>query len=305
MNPTKKKRLIGPAFLLVFALVSVVALSSGSGCKPKEMTFSDGAGRTLRLRGIPKRIVSLSPAYTETVFELGLGDRLLGVSNSCNRPPEAQRIEKVGDAFNVNLEKIVAIKPDIVLCAGTPETKYIQEIERLGIPTYVSNPSTIKEVLEDVKRVSKVLGVEKKGEELASRIQKEIDAASSWWSKGNQAKPQVFVVIDSDLWTVGPGSFIHDMLSLAGGENIMKSVAQPYLQVSMEEVLTKDPDVIVVTIPKEQYKALESRPGWSSLRAVKQGKVFFVNPDLVSRPGPSLAEGLRELASQLQSSREK
>lgn len=286
------------ALVAAVLLLSSVLWISLAGCGPKTVSFQDGAGRTITLKGTPKRLVSLSPADTETIFALGLGSQLVGVSNYCNRPEEAQKIEKVGDSFNVNLEKILSLKPDIVFCAGTPETQYVKDIENLGIPTYVSNPATVKDVLEDIKRIAKMLGVEKKGEEVVSSIQKDIDEASQW-SKGQSTRPKALIVVDQDLWTVGPGSFMDDMLKLAGGDNIIQVQNQPYLQVSMEEVLKKDPDVILVTIPQDQYKVLQDKPGWSSLRAVKNGKVFFLNPDLVSRPGPSLAEGIKEMAQSL------
>lgn len=281
-------------------LAAILAVVSLAGCQLGTRTYQDGLGRTLSLKGTPKRIVSLSPALTENVFALGLGDRLVGVTAYCNRPPEAQKIEKVGDAFNVNLEKIVALKPDLVLCAGTKDfqAQYVKDMERLGIPTYVSGPSTVKEVLADLENLARVLGVEKKGRELVQKLQKEIDEISSS-IKDSGKRPRVFVVLDKDLWTVGPGSFIDDVISIAGGQNVVKDVKQQYLQISMEELLAKNPDVILVTIPKEEARALESRPGWSSLKAVQEGRVYYPNPDLVSRPSVAVVEGIKEIASWL------
>ncbi|HHW17978.1 MAG TPA: cobalamin-binding protein [Firmicutes bacterium] len=290
-----KKRIDFRVLLLAIFLVSVVL----TGCKPQVKIFTDGAGRQLTLKGIPERIVSLAPAHTETVFALGLGDKLVGVTSFCNRPPEAQKKEVVGDAFNLNKEKLVALKPDIVLCAGTPDSQYVKEVESLGIPVYVSSPATVKEVFDDIQRIASVLGAEKAGKKLTADLQRQLDELKQRVEKSTAPKPRVFVVIDKDLWTVGPGSFMHDVLSLAGGENVIKDVPGQYLQVSMEELLAKDPDVILVTIPKEEYGLLESRPGWTSLRAVKEGRVFFVDADLVSRPGPSVVKGIEEVASHL------
>jgi len=279
-----------------FALILVAGVFAG--CTLSKKTFKDGAGRTLTLKGTPKRIVSLAPAHTETVFALGIGDRLVGVTNFCNRPLQAQKIEKVGDAFNLNREKLLSLKPDIVLCAGTADSQHVKTVEAMNIPAYVSSPSTVKEVFADIERIAKILGVEKQGKDLVTELQRELNSMSE---KVEQVKkdfrPKVFICIDKDLWTVGPGSFMNDVLTVAGGDNIIKGVSQQYLQVSMEELLAKDPDVVLMTIPEEEYAPLKERPGWNSLRAVRERKVYFVNADLISRPGPGVVEGIKEVAA--------
>jgi len=279
--------------VLLLVLVSVLP-----GCE-RQVTFTDGTGRPVTLKGVPKRIVSLNPAHTETLFALGLGDKVVGVDNYSYWPAEAQKKEKVGDAFNLNLEKLVALKPDLVVLAGSKDRppSQLKDMERLGIPAYVSGPSTVKEVLTEIEALSKVVGAEKQGKDLVAKMQKELDAVAQAVPK--DARPKVFFAVDGDLWTVGPGSFINDIISTAGGQNVIQDVKQQYLQVSMEDLLVRDPDVILVAIPKDQAVSLTSRPGWSNLRAVRTGKVFFVNPDLTSRPGPSLAGGVKEVASYL------
>jgi iron complex transport system substrate-binding protein len=287
---------------LVPVLVLALALTVGAfaaGCSRGPKTYTDGLGRTVSLKGAPERIVSLSPALTEAVFSLGAGDRLVGVSTFCNRPEEALEIEKVGDAFALNTEKLVSLKPDLVLVAGTRdhETQVEKDLARLGIPSWASGPSTVAEVLEDIRALSEVLGLAKKGDELAAALEKELESAGAAFPEGE--KPKVFMTFDGDLWTSGGGSFIDDVISAAGGTNIAGDVKEQYLQLSMEDLLAKDPDVILVAIPEDQAGSLMSRPGWSSLRAVKEGKVFFPNPDLVSRPGPAVVQGVKEIAAWL------
>lgn len=293
------KRWTRPAFL-AWAVLSLVFLVALAGCGPSERTFKDGLGNEFALKGTPKRIASLSPALTETVFALGLGDRMVGVSTYCNRPAEALEVEKIGDAYNINFEKLVALKPDLVLVAGTKdfESQAKKDMDRLGLPVYVSGPSTVAEVLADIENLAKVLGVEKAGKELVAKLQDQIDAATAS-SSGDGARPKVFVAIDPELWTVGSTSFISDVIRVAGGENVVGDVPDQYLQISMEDLLTKDPDVILIAVPEDQAQALMNRPGWESLRAVKEGKVSFVNPDLISRPGPGVAEGIAEVAAAL------
>lgn len=295
-----RNRRITALFLVVMLAAVLCGSALLAGCRKSPKTFTDGVGRAISLEETPKRIVSLSPALTETVFALGLGDRLVGVSNFCNRPEEAQDKEKVGDAFNLNTEKLVSLKPDLVLIAGTrdAETQLEKDMARLGIPAYVSGPSTVAEVLADIELLSKVLGVEKRGAELAGALQEDLDAVRSAIPQGEMG-PRVFITFDTELWTCGAGSFVNDVLTVAGGENIAGDVEQQYLQISMEDVLEKDPDIVLIAIPEDQAASLTSRPGWSSLRAVREGNVFYPDPDLVSRPGPAVVEAIKEVASWL------
>ncbi|HHY75163.1 MAG TPA: cobalamin-binding protein [Firmicutes bacterium] len=293
--PCKRARLTA-----ALSLALVLSLLFMAACAKKPKTYVDGVGRTISLEKTPERLVSLSPALTEAVFSLGEGSRLVGVSTFCNRPEEALAIEKVGDAFTLDTEKLVSLKPDLVLVAGSRdyETQVEKDLARLGIPAWVSGPATVAEVLEDIKALSQVLGVEKKGDELVEELSRELEAVRAAIPQESE-RPKVFIAIDSELWTCGKGSFIDDVIAIAGGINIAGDVEQQYLQLSMEDLLAKDPDVILVAIPEDQAQALSTRPGWSSLTAVKEGRVFFPNPDLISRPGPAVVEGIKEIASWL------
>lgn len=284
------------ALAVVFALFAGASGLILTGCSSRPASFTDGVGRTFELKQTPEKIVSLSPAHTEILFALGLGDKVVGVSNWCNKPEEVLEKEKVGDAFSLNKEKLVALKPDILFIPGTEDSQQVKEIEDLGIAVYVSNPASVAEVLEDIERVATVTGVEKKGKDLAAKMEQELGSLSDSLETQGASKPTVLVVLDQELWTVGPGSFMDDVLSRAGGDNIIKDVEMPYLQVSMEEALAKDPDVILITVPEDLITGLISRPGWSDLGAVKDGRVYFVDGDLTSRPGPSIVDGVKEIA---------
>ncbi len=283
---------------MIFILVLGILLG---GCSARPATYKDGLGHDLVLKGSPKRIVSLSPALTEMAFTLGVGERMVGVSNYCNRPPEAQSIEKVGDAFSIDFEKLVSLKPDLVLIAGTKdfESQPETDMKRLGIPFYSSGPSTIREVLDEILRFSEVLGVPKKGAEVVAGIEKDLADTEALYAGVGGTPPTVFVAVDPDLWTVGPNSFISDVLLAAGAKNVLQDVQDQYLQVSMEDLLIKDPDAIIVAIPEDWAQPLLVLPGWENLRAVKEGRVFFVDPDLISRPGPGVIEGIKDVAEAL------
>ena len=298
---TMARRGVGLAAALALVLGIVAGLLGPvlTGCSPRSQTFTDGVGRTIELEQIPERLGSISPAHTEILFALGLGDKVVCVSNWCNRPEQALQKEKVGDAFSIDKEKLVALKPDLVFVPGTADSQQGKEIEDLGIPVYLSSPGSIGEALEDIRRVAKITGVEEQGRQLAEQMEQELDDLSAEIEALGSPKPSVLVVLDQDLWTVGPGSFMDDVLSHAGGVNVVQDVDMQYLQISMEDVLDKDPDVILVTIPEEFIAGLKSRPGWSDLRAVKEGKVYFVDGDLTSRQGPSIVDGVKEIARHL------
>ncbi len=296
-NKKSSRNRITPVLALVLLVASIGMLVAG--CKPKPATFTDGVGRTISLEKTPEKIVSLSPAHTEILFALGLGDKVIGVSNWCNKPEEALEKEKVGDAFSLDKEKLVSLQPDIVFIPGSKDSPQVKEIEDLGIPVYVSNPESVSEVFDEIKSVAEVTGVKDKGQQLADELQNELDGVKQKLEAYEGSKVKVLVLVDPELWTVGPGSFIDEVVALAGGENAMADVDMQYLQVSMEEVLSRDPDVILVTVPEDQCAALAERPGWTDLRAVKEDRVYYVDGDLVSRPGPNIVEAIKEVAGYL------
>ncbi len=296
-NEKSSRNRIIPVLALVLLVASIGMLVAG--CESKPATFTDGVGRTISLEKTPEKIVSLSPAHTEILFALGLGDKVIGVSNWCNKPEEALDKEKVGDAFSLDKEKLVSLQPDIVFIPGSKDSPQVKEIEDLGIPVYVSNPASVSEVFDEIKRVAEVTGVEDKGQQLADELQNELDGVKRKLEAYEGSKVKVLILVDPELWTVGPGSFIDEVVALAGGENAIADVDMQYLQVSMEEVLSRDPDVILVTVPEDQCAALAERPGWTDLRAVKEGRVYYVDGDLVSRPGPNIVEAIKEVAGYL------
>ena len=296
-NKKSSRNRITPVLALILLVASIGMLVAG--CKPKPATFTDGVGRTISLEKTPEKIVSLSPAHTEILFALGLGDKVIGVSNWCNKPEEALEKEKVGDAFSLDKEKLVSLQPDIVFIPGSKDSPQVREIEDLGIPVYVSNPESVSEVFDEIKSVAEVTGVKDKGQQLADELQNELDGVKQKLEAYEDSKVKVLVLVDPELWTVGPGSFIDEVVAFSGGENAMADVDMQYLQVSMEEVLSRDPDVILVTVPEDQCAALAERPGWTDLRAVKEGRVYYVDGDLVSRPGPNIVEAIKEVAGYL------
>jgi len=236
----------------------------------------------------------MAPSNTEILFALGLGDKVVGVTTYCNYPPEATAVAKVGDSYAPDYEKIIALEPDLVMAVGTAESQLVQDLENYGLTVFVLEAATVDEVPTNIELAGKITGVPERAAELAADIRARIEAVQERVGEvAGGERPTVFWCLDNMLWTVGPGSFVHDLITKAGGDNIAKTLGQPYGQFSLEGLLEADPDVIIIPmldpVVEEDLAGLD---GWSSLTAVQEGRVHAVDPDVVSRPGPRIAEAI-------------
>lgn len=287
-------------------LVLAVALGLVTGCVRSKtgrelqtypLTVADTLGVTLAAP--PQRIVSLAPSHTEILFGLGLGARV-GVTAFCNYPPEALGKPSVGAYWGPSLEVIVALAPDIILADVHAHGALVPELSSLGLRMFVTDAGTVEEVFTVILDVGRITGAARQAEELVAGLRSRCDTlqATALARRGTGA-PRVFRVIDAGLWTAGPGSFMHDLTRLARGENVAGDAAAPYVQFSMEALLERDPDVMLLAVPGDEYPVLASIPGWTSLRAVREGRVFFLDPDTVSRPGPRIVDALDQVVRAL------
>lgn len=263
-------------------------------------TLIDFQDRTVTLAARPARLVSIGPSNTEFLFALGAGDRVVGVDDFSDEPSAATKVEKVG-GVKVNLEKVVSLRPDLVVTLKLSDGT-IERIAGAGIPVLVVDPQG----LGDVSRTAILLGraVGANGERLASDIDAKIQQVRQRVA-GATARPRVFHEVDatdpSKPFTVGPGSFIHELIVLAGGTNIAAGAGSPYPQLSLEEIVRADPEIIVLgdadygTTPEQ----VAARTGWSGLSAVKNRKVFPVSANLISRPGPRVGDAAEAYAKLL------
>ena len=289
----------GPALSPVVAspLASAVP-TTGQVAFP--VTVTDFQSRSVTVAARPLRIVSIGPSNTEFLFALGAGDRVVGVDDFSDTPAAASKLEKIG-GVKVNVEKVVSLRPDLVLSVKFSDGT-IEKIASAGIPTLVVDPVG----LVDVRRTAILLGraVGEDGGKLAALIDLQLQVVKLSVVKAT-AKPRVFHEVDASdpakPFTVGPGSYIQDLIDLAGGTNIAATAASAYPQISLEEVLRADPEVIVLgdadygTTPEQ----VVARPGWSGISAVKNKRVYGISDSLVSRPGPRVAEAARAYAKLL------
>jgi iron complex transport system substrate-binding protein len=285
--------------LILIILTLLMALGAACAKPATAATIIDDLGRPVYIEKTPQRIISLAPSITEILFALDLGDRVVGVTDYCDYPEEAKEKPKVGGYYTTNLEMIMAQEPDLVLADG--HDPVCQQLVNLGLTIVVLQPKDIFGIFRNIELVGEITGKEQKAEKLIASLEARLNAVAEKTARISQ-KPQVFAEIDAtDLtkpWTAGPGSFIDALITLAGGENIVK-VSGAWVQLSLEELIAADPDLIIVGLMLPlTAEEVRQRPGaWQQLAAIKEGKVYAISdPSLTSRPGPRIIDGLEEMA---------
>lgn len=299
MNIFKKSILIS-TFLFFILNLSLLLVSSNAVNYP--LTIIDITETAVTIPQEPQRIISIAPSNTEILFALGLEDKIVGITNYCNFPEETKNIEKIGETFPLNLEKIVSLKPDLIL-AYAGQLKEIPRLRELGLKVIVIEPLNLQETLKSIQMVATVGGIPEKGNILVENLSQRIDQIKTEVSNLEiTKKPKVFIGgIYETIWTPGEGTLFNELISLAGGINIAAGFSG-WTKISSEFIVKEDPDIIIIPIgamnPGDELKIKENiyqRPGWSNLSAVKTQKIFIVNEDLFFRPGPRLVDGLERL----------
>jgi iron complex transport system substrate-binding protein len=280
--------------VLLIAAASAVCSHAAEAGSPG---FVDDLGRTVAVPHAPRRIISLAPSITETLFGIGLGDRVVGVTPYCDYPPEAKTRAKVG-YMHPNLEAIVALTPDLVLAPSELlRDDVLAKLESLAIPTYVVDAPTIHSVLGHIRTFGRMLGASDSAEALADRMARQIDAIKARMTAA--PRPRVLYVLHSDpLITAARGSFVHEAIELAGGSNVAAGAESAYPRLSMEVVVKGDPEIIIFPSTVTEL-ALEGErrqwQRWSTLSAVRHGRFHRVPTDLLNRPGPRILQGVEAL----------
>ena len=270
---------------------------SVAGSSGFPLTVTDDEGAEVTLEGAPERIVTFAPSHTEIVFELGLGDRLVGVSGPFdNYPPEAASIEAVAGRSGVepNLEKVVSLEPDILLTAFIGG-EWKERLRELGVPVFTTLAVSFEDTLSDIDTIGRLLGAEDETDALLSNIRADAEAVGELVA---QREPVTCFLDLSDLFTVGPGSLEFDLLEQAGCEPVTTTADDPYPQWSLEQLVQDDPDVYLVA-EGVSVKEVSGQEGIRDLTAVREGRIYQVNADLISRPGPRIGQGLGEIADAL------
>ncbi len=296
-----KLRLVLVTGMLACLLLIVSACAPAAAATPTSaaLTLKDGLGRQVALPGPAKKVVSLAPSNTELLFAVGAGVDVIGRDEFSDYPSSAKDLPSVGGSMgNYNLEEIARLQPNLVLASSLNTPEQVQSIEALGLKVYyLANPTTFDGLYTNILTTGQLTGHTSQAETLVASLKQRVQAVEAEAAK-TSGQPKVFYELDATdpakPWTAGPGSFIDTMIKMAGGINVADRLKSDYAQISQEELIAANPDVILLGdgaygVTPAQVAA---RPGWGSIAAVKNNQVLTFDDNLVSRPGPRLVDGL-------------
>ena len=251
----------------------------------------------------------MAPSNTEIVFALGAGSRLVGVTEYCDYPPEAKSVESIGSFSDASLERIVSLEPDLVLAARFNSIDVIKALRGLGIPVLAVAPDDIETTLTSIQSIGAIVGRSRAASAMIARARRRIKAVQAK-VKGILDKDRPRVLwgrLEVPMFTAGPGSYIHDLILHAGGLNIAGDSKTAWPQIGLETVVSKDPQVIIVStdplkLPAE-ISRLKRTAVWKSIDAVKNDRIIHIQDDLLQRPGPRVVEALEAIARALHPTR--
>ncbi len=277
---------------LIFLLVGCSGTETETGEAGK--IYTDTLGREVLISQTPEKVVSLSPAITEILFALEQDDKIVGTTDYCDYPEAALNKPKVGNFENPNLELIVASEPDLVFVAAGVQSDLIDKFEELGIKVFCLDAETLEEVIRNIELTGQIMGAEDIAQNIAQDMRARMNNVIEK-VKGLDRPLVFYEVWDDPLMSAGPGSFIDDLINLAGGENLAKDAASRYPQINFEVVVERNPDIYIAV---NHYKENEiiARPSYDSLKAVQTGNVYTIEDDLVTLPGPRIIIGLEQMA---------
>lgn len=265
--------------------------------------LTDSAGRAVKVPGTVVRLVSLAPSATEILYAIGAGDRLVGVDDFSNFPEATKDLERLG-SFTPDLERIVAMEPDLVVAAQIISPETIEQLTNAGVSVWIADSPDVRGVAASIRGLGVAVRRESAADAVATELEDRLTALAALVAE-RPDRPRVFHELDGSdpmkPFTIGPGNFVHDLLLMAGGDNVFADTSVPFPQVSFEEVLTRDPQVIILADAPFGITAaaVKERTGWDVLSAVRDGRILEVTPelgDMISRPGPRIADGLEALA---------
>ncbi|MFZ2961370.1 MAG: helical backbone metal receptor [Candidatus Ozemobacteraceae bacterium] len=278
-------------FLLLFGGVFFPVLAS---------ELPSGHASSAEIATSPRRIISLMPSLTELIFALHLGDRVVGVSDYCTFPVEVASCTRVG-AMELNLERIVILRPELILDLEGMHQRYDDSFRRFGIPVKNYQVRRLAEIPSAAICLAKDLGEPAKGEEFAAKWNEELASLVTDISSKKSPRRVYIEVWDSPIQAAGPETFIDDILSAAGGKNILAASKLPFPVVDSEKIVLGSPEIILLAYRTKDPGAVARRSGWGNLPAVRAGAIRTIDPDVFVRPGPRCLAAIRELKSILAS----
>jgi iron complex transport system substrate-binding protein len=298
------------SLLIIFTLAGcaqpIVTTNPSATATPEPMVFSDGLGRAVTLATVPQRIVSMAPSATEILYAVGAGNQMVGRDSFSNYPDQAKSLVDVGGSMGTySYELIASLAPDLVVATEINTPEQVKALEDLGITVYyITNPTSLDGLYPILETMGMITGHEDVSTALVDSLKDRVDAVSAKTSAVTTT-PLVFYELDGSEpakpWTAGPGTFIDQLITMAGGRNVGSVLTGSWAQISVEELLVQNPQIILLGdaaygVTPEQVAA---RAGWETIDAVRNGQVFAFNDDLTSRVGPRLVDALEALSQQI------
>lgn len=281
----------------IILFITITLIVSSLGCITFEKSSEDTYSQTLHKR--PERIVSLAPSNTEILFALGLEDKIVGVTEYCNYPEEAKKKEKVGGFSTVNLEKVISLKPDLIIASPLTGRENIESLRRLGFDVVVIQYNTLEDVLVKIRMIGNLTGKSGEASILLKNMEKRINAITE--KVGNlpeNERPRVLYLLWHDpLRTAGKNTFEDDLIRAAGGINIAGNATR-YPIINLETIIKEDPQVIIVALgmSNKTYEYVKNEDRLKNTAAIRNRRLYVVDSDIVNRPGPRIVEALEEFA---------
>jgi ABC-type Fe3+-hydroxamate transport system substrate-binding protein len=269
-----------------------------AGCRPatpaRSVTVTDDLGNGVAINRDVRRIVSLAPSSTELLFALGFGDRLVGRTRWCDFPAEAAAVPSVGDGLNPNLEAVAARQPDlVVMYATTANAPAVEQLRRLGIPAINIRMDKLSDVAHSARLLAAVLGDSSRVDSIATRYERTLDSLA----RVPRTKPPRVAMIawDNPPMVIAAGSFLNELITLAGGKNVFDDMALPSPTVSIETIAARNPDLFLSLSSDTTGPSYATRPEWQSIRAVRQGRFEYLHGTEFNRPSFRAAEAVAQM----------
>lgn len=270
---------------------------NGAGANA-EREFVDDLGRKISLPERVTKAVSLAPNLTEIIFAVGAGENLVGVTSFCNYPAEAEKIQSVGDTLKPNIENIIALKPQVVFVSTASQLEaFTKTLEEQNIDVFVTNPDSLEDIYRSIEKIGEIFGRSENARTLNENLKQRVARVENRAEKnGKNEKVKTFVQIDKSLYTIGAQSFLTDLIEKAGGASVTADIATAYPKISRERAFALDPEVIILSDSPDNGAPNEV---FENSRAVKNERVFKIDADILSRPGPRSVDALERIAEVL------
>ena len=290
----------------LLALLSVLVLCTllfAVGLATESRTFTDTMGNEVTINEVPSIVVSLTPSNTEILYALGVGDKVMGVDQYSNYPAQAlENAEVVGDFNGPNVESILALNPDVVFAGNFLQQEAIDQLKETGIPVVCVEATAFLDVFPSIQLVADIMKVD--SSQILAKMEADTKEAETYAEKC-EGKSVYCAISFGDWgdWTAGEGSFISEMINHLGATNIADDLGIAWPQYSIEQLLEKNPDVILISGDQSMVESFIANPVYADLDAVANGNVFPINSDTISRPSPRLSTAHIDIAKAIASAK--